>query len=91
MLGLDRGDWSSLHPLCKLVYGDKQVRIAPGRPLERSNQIEPPDREWPRDGDRLEYLGRQVGLPSVVLTPFTGVQNLFGIGYYGRLVEALLE
>ena len=44
LLGLDRGDRSSLYPLCKLVYGDKQVRIAPGRPLERSNQIEPPDR-----------------------------------------------
>ena len=45
LLGLDCGDWSSLYPLCKLVYGDKQVCIALGRPLERSNQIEPPDRE----------------------------------------------
>ena len=44
LLGLDRGDRSSLYPLCKLVYGDKQVRIAPGRPLERSNQIEPQTR-----------------------------------------------
>ena len=26
MLGLDRGDRSSLYPLCNLVYGDKQVR-----------------------------------------------------------------
>ena len=23
LLGLNRGDWSSLCPLCKLVYGDK--------------------------------------------------------------------
>ena len=29
LLELDRGDRSSLYPLCKLVYGDKQVRIAP--------------------------------------------------------------
>ena len=50
LLGLDRGDRSSLYPLCKLVYGDKQVRIAPGRPLERSDHIEPSDRERPRDG-----------------------------------------
>ena len=57
LLGLDRGDRSSLYPLCKLVYGDKQVRIAPRCPLERSDQIEPLDREWPRDGDRLEGLG----------------------------------
>ena len=57
LLGLDRGDRSSLYPLCKLVYGDKQVRIAPGRPLERSDQKELPDHEWPHDGDRLECLG----------------------------------
>ena len=28
LLGLDRGDRSGLYPLCKLVYGDKQVGIA---------------------------------------------------------------
>ena len=39
LLGLDHGDWLSLYPLYKLVYGDKQVRIAPGRSLERSDQI----------------------------------------------------
>ena len=25
LLGLDRGDWLSLYPLCKLLYGDKWV------------------------------------------------------------------
>ena len=58
LLRLDHGDRSSLYPLCKLVYGDKQVCIAPGSPLERFDQIEPLDHEWPRDGDRLECLGR---------------------------------
>ena len=37
LLGLDHRDRSSLYPLCNLVYGDKQVCIAPGRPVERSN------------------------------------------------------
>ena len=37
LLGLDHRDRSSLYPLHKLVYGDKQMRIAPGHPLERSN------------------------------------------------------
>ena len=40
LLGLDRGDRSSLYLLCKLVYGDKQVRIASGallRGLTRSS------------------------------------------------------
>ena len=32
-----------------------------------------------------------MGLPSIVLTPFIGVHNLFSVGYYGRLVEALSE
>ena len=37
LLGFDRGDRSSLYPLCKLVYGDKQVRVAPGRSFEWSD------------------------------------------------------
>jgi len=57
LLGLDHRDRLSLYPLCKLVYDDKQVRIAPGRPLERSDQIKPLDHEWPHNGDRLECLG----------------------------------
>ena len=57
LLRFDQGDWPSFYPLCELVYGDKQVGVASGRPLERSDQIEPPDREWPRDRDCLECLG----------------------------------
>ena len=45
LLGLDHGDRPSFYPLCKLVYGDKQVRIVPGHPLERSDQIKLPDHE----------------------------------------------
>ena len=45
LLGLDYVDRSGIYPLCKLVYGDKQVCIALGRPLERSDQIEPLDHE----------------------------------------------
>ena len=91
LLGLDHGDRSGLYPLYKLIYDDKHMRIALERPLERSDQIEPPDHERPRDGDHLECLGRQVGLPSVVLTPFVGAYNRFSVGYYGQLVEALSE
>ena len=91
LLELDCRDRSNLYPLCKLAYGDKQVRIALGCPLERSDQIEPLEHERPCDGDRLECLGWQVGLSSVVLTPFTGAHNLFSVGYCGRPVEALSE
>ena len=37
LLRFDRGDRPSFYPLCKLVYGDKQVGVASGRPLERFN------------------------------------------------------
>ena len=33
LLGFDRRDQPSFYPLCKLVYGDKQVDVAPGRLL----------------------------------------------------------
>ena len=65
--------------------------VALGCLLERPNQIEPLDLEGPCDGDHLECLGREVSLPSVVLTPFAGAYNLLGVGYYGGPVEALLE
>ena len=67
------------------------MHVAPECSFERSNHIEPPDHERPRDGDRLECLGRQVGLLGIVLTPFIGAHNLFSVGYYGRPVEALSE
>jgi len=57
LLGFDHGNWSSFYPLCKLVYGDKQVGVALGRLFELSSQIESLDCEWSGDGDRLECLG----------------------------------
>jgi len=57
LLGLDHGDWSNLYPLCKLVYGNKQVRIAPRRSLKRPDHIKPPDHERPCDGDHFGVLG----------------------------------
>ena len=32
-----------------------------------------------------------MSLPSVVLTPFVGVYDLLGVGYYSGPVETLLE
>ena len=62
-----------------------------GRLFEWSNQVEPLDREGPRDGNHLECLGREVSLPSVVLTPFAGAYDLLGVGYRGGPIEALSE
>ena len=41
LLGLDRGDRSGLYPLCKLVYDDKQVRIASGAVLRGMARLSP--------------------------------------------------
>ena len=89
LLEFDHGEWPSFYPLGKLVYGDKQVGIALGCSFERFYQIEPPDHEWPRDGDCLECLGWVVSLSSVVLAPFIGAHDLLSLGYYGQSVEAL--
>ena len=64
---------------------------APRLLFEWPNQVEPLDHEGPRDGNHLECLGREVNLPSVVLTPFAGAYDLLGVGYCGGPVEALLE
>ena len=65
--------------------------VASGCLLERSNQIEPPDREQPRDANHLDRLGQEVSLPIVILTPFAGAFDLLGVGYCSGPVEALSE
>ena len=64
---------------------------AAGRPVEGPYQVESPDRKWPRDGDRLECLGRQVSLPSVVLASFVGAYDSLSIGHRSWPVENLSE
>ena len=63
--------------------------VAPGRLLERPNQIKTLGHEGPCDGDHLECLGREVSLPSVVLASFAGAYDLLGVGYCSGPVEAL--
>jgi hypothetical protein len=91
LLGLDLGDRSRFYLFGELINGDKQMSVAPGRLLEGPDQIKPPDHEWPRDGDGLESLGWQMGLPHVVLTPFAGAYNVHGVCHRGRTVDALSE
>ena len=41
MLRFDHGNRSSFYPLCKLVYGDKQVGVAPGAFLSDPTRSSP--------------------------------------------------
>jgi hypothetical protein len=61
-----------LDPLGKLVNGDEQVGEATSCPLQGSDQVEPPNSEWPCDGNSLQGVSREVGLPCIVLAPFAG-------------------
>jgi hypothetical protein len=89
LFGFDLGDWPRFYPFGKLVNGDEQMGLAPGRLLEGPDQIKPRDHERPRDGDCLECLGWQMGLLRIVLTPFTSAHYVHGIGHHSQLVEAL--
>ena len=41
LFGLDRGDQPSFYLFRELVYGDKQVHVAPGSSFARSDDINP--------------------------------------------------
>jgi hypothetical protein len=91
LLGLDCRNLPGLDPLYELVKGYKKVCVTPGRFPEWADQIESPDREWPCDGDCLECLSRQVGLPSVILAPFAGAHDPLGVDDRCRPVKSLAE
>jgi hypothetical protein len=57
--------------------------------LERADHFQPLDRERPRDGDGLEFLRGQMGLPRVVLAPFAGAHNVLCVRDRSRPVEPL--
>jgi hypothetical protein len=65
------------------------VGEAPGCLLQRPDEVEAPHSEGPGDGDRLQSLSREMGLPSIELAPFTGSDNLCGICHGGGSVETL--
>ena len=62
---------------------------APGHLLQRPDKVEAPDIEGLGDGDHLQSLSREVGLPCVVLATLTGPNDLRGVYHGGGLVETL--
>ena len=65
-----------LRPLGELVDGDVEVAVAPRRSRERAKDIQPLDREWPREWDGLEALSRLMDLLGVELTSLAGLHQL---------------
>jgi hypothetical protein len=72
LLRSDVGNGTSLDPLGKLVNGDEQVGEAPSCFLQGSDQVEPPNGERSCDGNGLQGMSQEMGLPCVVLESFAG-------------------
>ena len=53
LFSLDPCDRSDLNPLGEFVDCDKQVGEAPGRLLQRPDEVEAPNSKGPSNGDRL--------------------------------------
>ena len=60
-----------LRQLCELVDCNVQVLKAPDITGERAQYVEPPDREWPGERDRLKGLSWLMKLLQMELARFT--------------------
>src|SRR5664279_738235 len=80
-----------LRPLGKLVDGDVEVAVAPERARERSQNVQPPDRERPREGDGLQFLRGLVNLLGMELAGLAGPNEPGGVLKCGGPVEAAAE
>ena len=58
-------DGFHLCPFGELVDGDVEVAVAPRRSRERAQDVQPPDRERPRERNGLEALSRLMDLLGV--------------------------
>ena len=75
----DVGDGLGLYPLGELVHRNEQVSEAAWPLFEGSYHVEALDHERQGDGDGLNLLCWQMGLPSVELASLTPVDDLLCI------------
>ena len=87
----DGADGFHLRPLGELVDGDVEVAVAPRRSRERAQDVQPPDRERPRERDGLEALSGLMDLLGVVLASFAGLHQLGCIVECCRPIECAAE
>ena len=67
------------------------MREAPECFLEWSDQIQPPDRKRPGDGDGLECLRREMSLSCIELAALAAAYDVLSVGDSGWPVETLSE
>jgi hypothetical protein len=72
LLRPDAGDRTGLDPLGKFVNGNEQVGEAASCPFQGSDKVEPLNSKHPCDGDGLQGMSWEMGLPCIVLVAFVG-------------------
>src|SRR6185312_9331254 len=79
----------SLDPHGEFVDCYQQVGEAPGRLLQRADEVQPPHGKRPRDGDGLQSVGWEVRLLSVELATLAGPHDVGGVIDRSGPVKAL--
>src|SRR6185436_8180922 len=67
----------------------QQVGEAPGRLLQRADEVQSPHDKRPRDGDGLKSMGREVCFSSVELATLVGPHDVGGVSDRGGPVKTL--
>ena len=80
-----------LCPFGELVDGDVEVAVATRRSQERTQDVQPPDREWPREWDSLEALSRLVDFLGMELVGLARSHQLGCVVECRGLVEPAAE
>ena len=76
----------------KILYRNPHlsiVGVAPGRLLQRANEVQSPHGERSRDGDGLQSMGREVCFSSVELASLASPHDVSGVGDHGGPVKVL--
>jgi hypothetical protein len=72
LLRPNAGDRTGLDPLGKFVNGNEQVGETASCPFQGFDEVEPPNNKWPCNGNGLQGMNREMGLPCIVLAAFAG-------------------
>ncbi|XP_022158762.1 uncharacterized protein LOC111025227 [Momordica charantia] len=85
------GERLGLGPLCEVIHSNHSELGLALAQRERTNDIYPPLREWPRGRDGGEQLGRLVDYGSVALAIVASSNELLGVLAEGRPIVSLSD
>jgi len=89
LLGFNLADGASLDPLGEFVDCHQQVGEAPGRLLQRTEEVQSPHGKRPCDGDGLQSMEWEVCFSSVELATLASPHDINGVGDRGGPVKTL--